>query len=498
MKKAIIVTERTEFLRPEQPTEQQTELSEQPIAAEEEASKTPEQQTELPEQPIATEEGAKKEPTKAEEEQLDIETALEEASKTPGFLTAGELANSHPLIYSAIGGVISAVEGLPPLVLLGAAPPQGESWENIESAVKGGESFKLKVWLVSGPHSPKRKGRVLVYDKVLVAGEVDFYKRDRKIRIGDEEGYLYTGHLVTPESTVIKESEVVIPSWGRRRKRELLTPEEIEELREKFVEGEPKEEEEISLQELLEAEKRAEKEEEEKEKERIIEDAIARIGESKKLLKHVLLAKVADLVGRSVTPILQKARKKSEDDVEGAKRKLEEGLKALSEGDGLEALEDFATARFYLSDHDSYTKPLVNAFDDLMEIAWNAYKGRKYSKERARELVRRVLRLIENPRGERAEPPRRVDSPRDARLWEMAKLIVKDEYRDVEEDSEQFWQIVSRIFTRMKLRLGGAREEVVEKVVEELREKHGKLPKGAKTAKEIERLKEKHLRSRGD
>jgi hypothetical protein len=80
----------------------------------------------------------------------------------------------------------------------------------------------------------------------------------------------------------------------------------------------------------------------------------------------------------------------------------------------------------------------------------------------------------------------------------MAKRIVKDEYRDVEEDSEQFWQIVSRIFTRMKLRLGGAREEVVEKIVEELREKHGKLPKGAKTAKEIERLKEKHLRSGED
>ncbi len=167
----------------------------------------------------------------------------------------------------------------------------------------------------------------------------------------------------------------------------------------------------------------------------------------------------------------------------------------------MEALEDFAIARFYLFDHESYTEPLVNAFDDLMEIAWNAYKGRKYSKERARELVRRILKLIENPRGERAEPPRRVDSPRDARLWEMAKRIVKDEYKDVEEDTEQFWRLVSRIFTRMKLRLGGAREEVVEKIVEELREKHGKLPgagKGAKTTKEVERLKEKYLRGGSD
>jgi hypothetical protein len=176
-------------------------------------------------------------------------------------------------------------------------------------------------------------------------------------------------------------------------------------------------------------------------------------------------------------------------------------LKALSEGNGLEALEDFAIARFYLFDHESYTEPLVNAFDDLMDIAWNAYKGRKYSKERAREIAQRILKLIENPRGERAHPPRRVDSPRDARLWEMAKRIVKDEYKDVEEDTEQFWRLVSRIFTRMKLRLGGAREKVVEEIVGELREKYGKLPgagKGAKTAKEVERLKEKHLRGGED
>jgi hypothetical protein len=427
-------------------------------------------------------------------------TALEEASKTPGFLSAAQLANEHPLIYSAIEGVISAVKNLPPLVLLGAAPPEGESWDSIKNAVKNGNSFKLKVWLISGPQSPKKEGKLLVYNDVLVVGEVTFDKRDEKIQIGGEEGYMYIGHLATSESTIIEESRAVIPSRKRRRKRELLTPEEIRELREEFVEEEPSEGWEISLEELFEEEKRAEREEEEEKEEELIEHVISRIGESKKLLKHILLAKVAALLRRSGALVLQKARRKSEDDVEGAKRKLEEGLKALSEGNGLEALEDFATARFYLFDHDSYTKPLVNAFDDLMEIAWNAYKGRKYSKERARELVRRIMRLIESPRGERAEPPRRVDSPRDARLWEMAKCIVKDEYKDVEEDTEQFWRLVSRIFTRMKLRLGGAREEVVERIVEELREKYGELPgagRGAKTAKEIERLKEKHLRGGG-
>jgi hypothetical protein len=259
--------------------------------------------------------------------------------------------------------------------------------------------------------------------------------------------------------------------------------------------------------------KEAEEEEEKREEEEKWTDYATTLMErqpsKKRLLKEILLGRVAEVTSRllsqkklqKASEFLWKAKKKDSDkrdDVEGAKRKLEEGLKALSGGDGLEALEDFATARFYLFGHDSYTEPLVNAFDGLMDIMWNAYKGRKYSKERARELVQRILRLIENPRGERAEPPRRVDSPRDARLWEMAKRIVKDEYRDVEEDSERFWQIVSRIFTRMKLRLGGAREEAVEKIVEELREKHGELPKGAKTAKEVERLKEKRLRSRGN
>jgi hypothetical protein len=300
------------------------------------------------------------------------------------------------------------------------------------------------------------------------------------------------------ESQLEKETDKEKKKELRRQLREVIAG--IGEVRERMA---------ILQEKIKEAEEEEERREEEEKWTDYATTLMERQPSKKRLLKEILLERVAEVISRllsqkklqKASEFLWKSKKKDSDkrdDVGGAKRKLEEGLKALSEGDGLEALEDFATARFYLSDHDSYTKPLVNAFDDLMEIAWNAYKGRKYSKERARELVRRVLRLIESPRGERAEPPRRVDSPRDARLWEMAKRIVKDEYRDVEEDSEQFWQIVSRIFTRMKLRLGGAREEVVERIVEELREKHGKLPKGAKTAKEIERLKEKRLRSRGD
>jgi plasmid stabilization system protein ParE len=176
-----------------------------------------------------------------------------------------------------------------------------------------------------------------------------------------------------------------------------------------------------------------------------------------------------------------------------AKRSLERGLKHLSEGRALDALEDFAVARFRLFDHDSYREPLVNAFDDLMDLAWRAHKGEKVSLERARQLVRRIERLIDHPEGKMAEPPRRVKTPRDARLWEMAKRIVKDNYRDIEEDSEKFWALVSRIFTRMKLRLGGMAEKDVEKIISELQEKFGALPsagRGSKAERLVEKLKE--------
>lgn len=443
-------------------------------------------------------------PAHVEAEIAATESFLDEMSMlfgAEGYLTIDELAEKYPEVHVAIGNIIGRIEGLPKLVLRAVAPPEGKNWGDIVEAVKQGQPFSLKVWVVGFPQSLEkaRKQAVLSYRIPVMVGEVVFEPSDRTVKVGDIEVRQYDGVFdpVEAYTRYVKYTELPIREG---RKKDILTEEEAEELKEEFL-GE--EEEEISLEELEEEEERAAREEEEKEKEELVEQFISRIGEDKKLLKQVLLSKIAALFEKIKTPILQKAKKDSDkrDDVEGAKRKLEEGLKALSAGDGLEALEDFAIARFYLFDHDSYTEPLVNAFDDLMDIAWNAYKGRKYSKERAREVVQRILRLIESPRGERAEPPRRVDSPRDARLWEMAKRIVKDEYKDVEEDTEQFWRLVSRIFTRMKLRLGGAREKVVERIVEELREKHGKLPgagKGAKTAKEVERLKEKHLRGGED
>ena len=440
-------------------------------------------------------------PAHVEAEIAATESLLDEVSMlfgAEGYLTIDELAKKYPEIHAAIGNIIGRIEGLPKLVLHAVAPSEGKGWEDIVEAIKQKQPFSLKVWVVGFPQSfeKARKQAVLSYRIPVMVGEVVFEPTDRAVKVGDTEVLQYDGVFDPAEVYVryVKYSELPIREG---RKRDILTEEEVEGLKEEFLEGEEKEE--ISLEEL---EERAEREEEEREEEELVEQAIARIGESKKLLKHTLLSKIADLLERVKAPLLQKAKKKDSDkrdDVEGAKRKLEEGLKALSEGDGLEALEDFAIARFYLFDHDSYTEPLVNAFDDLLDMAWSAYKGRKYSKERAREVAQRILRLIESPRGNRAEPPRRVDSPRDARLWEMAKRVVKDEYRDIEEDSERFWKVVSRIFTRMKLRLGGAREEAVEKIVSELREEHGKLPaagKGAKTAKEVERLKEKHLRSK--
>jgi hypothetical protein len=77
----------------------------------------------------------------------------------------------------------------------------------------------------------------------------------------------------------------------------------------------------------------------------------------------------------------------------------------------------------------------------------------------------------------------------------MAKRIVKDNYRDMDEDSEKFWALVSRIFTRMKLRLGGMAEKDVEKIISELREKFGALPsagRGSKAERLVGKLKGAH------
>jgi len=201
-----------------------------------------------------------------------------------------------------------------------------------------------------------------------------------------------------------------------------------------------------------------------------------------------------------VVEALTKARKGKGKGVAAAIRKIEEGARNLKAGKGEEAFEDFAAAKFYLIDEDAYREPLLNTLDELMDMAWKVMQGEEKGKKievksgKVDELTKRALRLIASPRGERARPPVRVKTARDARLWEAAKRIVEDNYPEVEVDSDRYWALVSRIFTRMRLRLGGLPEREVEKIVEELREKEGKLPpagEGAKGKEKIEELKRK-------
>jgi len=156
-------------------------------------------------------------------------------------------------------------------------------------------------------------------------------------------------------------------------------------------------------------------------------------------------------------------------------------------------------------DTDAHTKPLVDdTFDPLMDILWDLWqhgedrseRSIRRSVERALKLIDRMEELIENPKGERARPPTRVATPRDARLWEVAKRVVAEHYGD--EDEEKYWAIVSRVFTRMKIRAGGRPEEDVERAVKYLQEKYGRVvPATGKKEKEIRRVLEGEKR-RGD
>lgn len=182
---------------------------------------------------------------------------------------------------------------------------------------------------------------------------------------------------------------------------------------------------------------------------------------------------------------------------------LSDAIQHAKAGKGKDAFDDLARARYYLMDDEEvYREPLVNAFDRAFKAAWKIYKAEEAGKDPNPDWVRtiereveRIEELIENPRGEKANPPTRVKSPRDSRLWSMAQMIVNDEYPEIEEGSERYWALVSRIFTRMKLRLGGLKEKKVEEIVEELREKYGELPSpGGKKGKDVLRLKERALR----
>ncbi len=228
---------------------------------------------------------------------------------TEGYLTIGELAEKYPEVHAAIGNIIGRVEGLPKLVLHAVAPPEGKKWSDIVQAVKEGRPFSLKVWVVGFPQSLEKakKRTTLSYSIPVMIGEVTFEPSDRRIKVGDTEVTEYVGEFnpIGAYTRYVRYFE--LPIKGERRGA-VLTEEEIEELREEFL-GE--EGEEISLEELEEKEKKAEWEEEEREMEELIEDAIGKIGGSKKLLKHVLLSKIAALLEEVKAPFLQKAKKKT-------------------------------------------------------------------------------------------------------------------------------------------------------------------------------------------
>jgi len=181
---------------------------------------------------------------------------------------------------------------------------------------------------------------------------------------------------------------------------------------------------------------------------------------------------------------------------ERALEKLDEALRAAERGDGKEAFEDLSAARFHLFDEDCYTEPLVNRFDDALDIAWRLWRERisaSRATSRLRTIIDSIKELIENPKGEKANPPNRVKTERDARLWDLAKWLVSDEYPEVDEGSERYWTLVSGIFTRLKLRLGGMDAKKVDEIVEKLQEKFGKLPpagKHSKSSKEVEKVVE--------
>lgn len=182
---------------------------------------------------------------------------------------------------------------------------------------------------------------------------------------------------------------------------------------------------------------------------------------------------------------------------ESVLRKLDEAVRAAQKGDGKEAFEDLSAARFSLFGEDCYTETLVSRFDDALDVAWRLWRDKLSADEaaaRLRKLTNRIKELIEKPEGKKARPPARVKTERDARLWDMAKWLVSDEYPNVSDDSERYWELVSGIFTRLKLRLGGLDAKKVDEIVEALREKHGKLPpagKNSKAAREIEEMKER-------
>jgi hypothetical protein len=239
------------------------------------------------------------------------EKDVERLFRAAGLITMEEFASRFPLVYrlfrSAIGDIIGGIKKLPKLAFHAVAPPEGQTWKDIVEAVKEGKSFSLKIWIagVSPFMSIKEElGRAAPSYFIPVAvSEVTFEPTNRTIKVGEKEVRQFNAVFAPSEIYALPVEYAEYPT--KKKRGDILTPEEAEELMEELLE-----EEEVSLEELQEKKERAEREEREKEKEEWIEDAISRIGGSKKLLKHVLLAKVAALVRESTALTLQKAEKK--------------------------------------------------------------------------------------------------------------------------------------------------------------------------------------------
>lgn len=213
----------------------------------------------------------------------------------------------------------------------------------------------------------------------------------------------------------------------------------------------------------------------------------------RKTIRELIWSVVKSAFEGRFTDILRKGGH----DIPTAKEKLKEARRALDRGDYREAFEDVAAARFYIMETDAHTKPLVDdTFDPLMDTLWELWQHSEGKEKswferrvaRAKKLIDRMEELIDNPRGRKANPPTRVKTVRDARLWEMAKRTVLDQYKGLdEEDEEKYWAIVSRVFTRMKIRAGGRPEKEVEEAVRYLQEKYGEVvPATEKRKKELE------------
>jgi len=218
---------------------------------------------------------------------------------------------------------------------------------------------------------------------------------------------------------------------------------------------------------------------------------------------------VREVLLKTFRETVRQVLRKGGHDKSEAKKKLNEARKALRSRNFKEAFEDVSAARFYImelevDDKPVHTEHLVERiFDPLMDNLWELWQhDDELSEQRKDQLVRRSLELIDdmeeaidNPKGKKAQPPTRVHTVRDARLWEIAKRTVKEQYGD--RDDEKFWSIVSRVFTRMKIRAGGRPEEEVERAVQYLQEKHGKvipIPKKGRRRKEIEEVMENKRR----